>query len=75
MSLQPYHEKYMARSDEDLRRRAEIKELELQKIFEATKYTTQANPVRVAVTGCADRRHVVAHKQIFEKLLKMKILL
>jgi hypothetical protein len=73
MVLSPYHLKYNQRSDEELQKRADVKEQELKKIFEATKYKPAFEPVRVAVLGCADHRFVRHHKRIFQKLLQKPI--
>lgn len=73
MVLSPYHQKYGQRSDEELQRRADVKEQELKKVFEATKYKPAFEPVRVAILGCADRRFVHHHKRIFLKLLRKPV--
>lgn len=69
MPLASYHIKYLQRSDEELRRRADVKEEELKRIFSSLHYQTPAQIVRIAVLGCADRRFISHHRRIFEKLL------
>ncbi len=73
MTLSPYHQNYLSRSDEELARRADVKEMELVKIFSASPFIPISDMVRVAVLGCADHRMVSAHKKIFEKLLGKKV--
>ncbi|HBK33769.1 TPA: hypothetical protein DEP34_03315 [Candidatus Uhrbacteria bacterium] len=69
MTLMPYHQKYRLRSDEEIHRRADVKEEELRRIFEAMNYKPTDNLIRVAVLGCVDPRMVSHHKRMFEKLL------
>ena len=73
MTMLPYHEKYRLRSDEEIQRRAGVKEEELRRIFNTTNYQPQDDLLRIAVLGCADSRMVAHHKRIFEKLLKKSI--
>ncbi len=73
MTLSLYHQNYFSRSDEELSRRADVKEMELVKIFSASPFFPTSDSVRVVVLGCADHRMVSAHKRIFEKLLGKKI--
>lgn len=73
MPLSKYHENYAARTDEELAHRAKVKKEELKKIFEVVNYKTGSSPVRVAVLGCADRRFVQYHKEIFESLLSAPV--
>lgn len=73
MSLSKYHQNYATRSDEELAHRAKVKKEELKKIFEAVNYKIGSSPVRVAVLGCADRRFVAYHKEIFESLLSAPV--
>jgi len=73
MALLPYHEKYRLRSDEEIARRAYVKEEELRRIFEAIKYKPADDLIRVAVLGCVDPRMVSHHKRIFEKLLEKPV--
>lgn len=73
MSLSTYHQNYADRNDAELERRAIVKERELKKIFEATKFHPSSTPVRIAILGCADARFVPAHKKIFEKLLEQSV--
>ena len=73
MSLSSYHQNYTKRSDEDLAHRAEIKEKELQTVFTELNFSSSESKPRIGILGCADARHVSAHKQIFEKLLGKEI--
>lgn len=69
MTISNYHQKHIGRSDEETERRAIVKEMELKKILEETTFQTTVDPIRIAVLGCADKRFVKYHKDIFEKLL------
>ncbi len=67
MALSHYHRNYGKRLSSQ--QRADIKERELRQVFSAVNYTPQLTSLRVAILGCADKCHVEAHQQIFEKLL------
>ncbi len=71
MALSHYHQNYGKRLS--TQRRAEIKERELRQIFTAIHFTTHAKIGRVAVLGCADRRHVRVHQRIFENCLSRPV--
>lgn len=73
MPLSPYHQHYAERSDEELNHRALVKKQELKKTFGELEYTPVHSPVRIAVLGCADKRFVVLHKEIFEELLQRPV--
>ncbi len=73
MTLSTYHANHAGRSDEELERRAGVKEEELKKIFAAIPFQPAAGTVRIAVIGCVDARYVAHHKRIFEKLLQMPV--
>lgn len=73
MSLSKYHKQYMAQSDAEIAKKAEMKEKELRVVFKKLKLGTRGSGVRVAVLGCGDRRLVAHHRQIFEKVLKRDI--
>jgi len=73
MAISSYHKKHMSRSDEETSRRVFVKELELKKILSETGYKPGVDNVRIAVLGCADKRFVKMHKNIFEKLLKKNV--
>ncbi|HJV33307.1 MAG TPA: hypothetical protein VJ694_04740 [Patescibacteria group bacterium] len=67
--LSAYHEKYARRSDEDIALRAKVKEAGLTEVLAKSGYRAAASPVRVAVLGCAERRFVRHHRDIFARLL------
>ena len=73
MGISDYHKKHISRSDEETNRRIFVKELELKKILSETNYKPGFDNVRVAVLGCADKRFVKLHKNIFEKLFKKDV--
>lgn len=68
-----YHQKHLNRSDEETKRRALIKEEELRRIFSETSYAPPDRVLRIAVLGCADKRFVRLHREIFGKLLNRTI--
>lgn len=69
MTLSKYHANYASRTDEELQQRADAKEMEIKKIFAEVGFTPKHSPVRIAVTGCADKRFVELHRQLFERIL------
>lgn len=73
MSLSEYHKKYMAKPDEELQRRADVKEEELRRIFEKIDFRPTNDPVRVFVVGCGEKRFVGHHKRIFSGLLGKEV--
>lgn len=70
MTLQSYHLKYQSRTDSEIAQRIKAKETELAQIFQSIPTTFAANPIRIAVLGCIDKRYISAHKIIFEKILQ-----
>lgn len=73
MSLSTYHQNFVSKSDEDMQRRIAEKEQELVQIFDQVKLEKYDDIISVAVLGCADKRLVQGHKQIFEKVLGKKV--
>jgi hypothetical protein len=68
MSLSKYHQKYADLPDEELEKRARVKEEELQNIFSVIPFPKTGTPVRVGVMGCGDKRFVQYHQEIFSRL-------
>lgn len=73
MTLSDYHKNYSIKSDVDIDKRAEVKRFEINTIFSQVNLDTDSNPVRIAVLGCADKRLIAKHKQIFSGVLKLPI--
>jgi hypothetical protein len=69
MPLSSYHQKYIERSDRDIKKRAQEKGQELELVFKKAPIPLISTNPRVAVLGCADKRLVPHHKRIFEELL------
>lgn len=67
--ISTYHQKYSAKSDEELARRAEAKNQELEQIFTKFKVVIEDKLAKVAVMGCGDKRFIQYHKDFFEKYL------
>lgn len=67
--LSSYHQKYAERTDEDIARRAKVKEIGLAEVLKKVGYRTASSPARVAILGCAERRFVGHHRDIFARLL------
>ena len=72
MALSKYHLKHVNRSNEEQAGRGKAKEIELKKILDYTKWQPGHEPVRIAVMGCADKRFVQQHRDIFAKFLSKK---
>ena len=68
-----YHEKYAARSDDDIASRAKVKEIGLAKVVHAVEFHAESSPARIAILGCAERRFVGHHRDIFERLLNTPV--
>ncbi|MEK9152217.1 MAG: hypothetical protein AAB692_02530 [Patescibacteria group bacterium] len=68
MTLAEYYENYAKKPNEEILRRASVKEEELRRVFKEFPFKTNASEVRVAVLGCGDKRFVPHHRRIFEKL-------
>ena len=73
MVLSSYHQKYSNQNQEEINKRADVKEQELITIFNKVVLNTTSNPVRLAVLGCGDKRFIVQHKRIFEKVLQKNV--
>lgn len=73
MALSKYHQKYADQSIDEIQRRADAKELELEMIFNEVSLNTKKNPIKVGILGCGDKRFVVQHKRIFENVLKRNV--
>jgi hypothetical protein len=73
MSLSDYHQKYAAKPDEEITRRARVKEEELRRIFNVAPLASTATPVRVGVMGCGERRFIQHHRNIFQMLFSRPV--
>jgi hypothetical protein len=69
MGLSAYHQQYMDLPDSEIARRVEEKKRELDVILLQVPLRTAAEPVKIAVMGCADKRLIPAHKQVFGDIL------
>src|SRR3989338_6629473 len=67
-ALSAYHQKFLTRSNEEMERRAVVKEDELNRVLEATKFKPTSSPVKIAVLGCPDKRMTAHYQKSFEKL-------
>lgn len=68
MLISHYHQQYIDQSDEEIQRKADVKELELKAIFTQVSLQTDSVVVKVAVLGCGDKRLIVHHQRLFEKI-------
>lgn len=66
--MDSYHEKYSAQSDAEIQNKVLAKREELEAIFNQLHYQPSGDSLRVAVLGCADKRFVPAHKNLFAEL-------
>lgn len=73
MTLSTYHQKYSEKSDEELAKRADVKNQELKQIFAQVKPLTNNNPLRIAVMGCGDKRFIRYHKRYFSEQLEKEV--
>lgn len=69
MSPSQYHQRYTGYSEEEIQKRAAEKESEVAQIFEKVRFYMGADPVRLAVLGCGDKRFASYHQKLFEKFL------
>lgn len=73
MDISAYHQKYASQSDDEIRKRAAIKEMELSRVFKATGYKTTSRPARVAIMGSGDKRFLRYHKSMFQSLIGSEV--
>lgn len=73
MALSAYHQSYAKKSDDELASRVRFKEQDVAEALKVSAYVPEYEPVRVAILGCADKRYVKLHKEIFGKLLDKRI--
>lgn len=66
-SLSDYHRHFCALPFEDIKRRIDEKGEEMKKILAECKIKTDSERIWIAVLGCADRRFVSLHRQMFQK--------
>jgi len=73
MGLSKYHLGYVNLPEDKAAFGLRAKEIELQQVFEKMNYKPSSEIVTIAVLGCADKRFVAGHKEIFEKLFNRKV--
>lgn len=73
MTLSLYHQKQSNQPDSEIQNRANEKKEELSAIFGQVQLKTVADPTRVAIIGCADKRYIKHHKEIFENFIKRPV--
>ena len=73
MLLSNYHQKYSNQTDEEMQKRINAKEEELEVIFNKIKPNTDSNILDIAILGCGERRFINGHKNIFEKTLNKDV--
>jgi hypothetical protein len=73
MPLSEYHKKYSDYSNNEIQKRAEEKEVELEAVFKRVSLNTGSAIVRLAVIGSGDKRFVKIHKRIFEKIIQKPV--
>tara|TARA_Y100000310_G_C20465874_1_gene707625 strand:+ start:365 stop:928 length:564 start_codon:yes stop_codon:yes gene_type:complete len=71
MVLSKYHKKQAEYLKERVQKAADFKEKELLEIFKIVKPASRDDVLRIAVLGLGDKRLMLHHKRIFEKLLGM----
>jgi len=73
MTLSAYHRKYLNRTPRDIAERVRAKEFEFRQAIERVNFLPVAVPVKIAVLGCGVKHFILAHKQIFEKVLGVPV--
>ena len=73
MTLSQYHQKYADKTDEEITKRANVKEQEIASILKKVPLRSNKGPLKLAVLGCGDKRFIAHHKKIFEHLLQKKV--
>lgn len=73
MAISQYHQQYIDQSDEEIQKKADVKEKELVAIFNKIRLATSGESVKIAVLGCGDRRLIEHHRRIFSKLLNKPV--
>lgn len=73
MKLSQYHQKYADYSEEEMQKRVNEKEAELESIFNNISLCTKSEIVKLAVMGSGDKRFVKHHQRIFEKFVQKPV--
>jgi len=71
--MDKYHLKYSSSPDKEIQNRLQEKLTELKRIFKVVQLNTNDGIIKLAVLGCADRRLIKGHREIFEKVFKKPI--
>jgi hypothetical protein len=69
MNLGQYRERRSSLSDSEIEKHLRIKEDELESVVRASGIRFRQPMIRVAVLGCADRRSIAGHRDIFRRVL------
>ncbi len=73
MDLTEYHQKYINMPQDWVEFGLRAKDAQLKQVFEEINWQPAADAVKIAVLGCADKRFVAGHKQLFKKFLKKEV--
>ncbi len=69
MDLFEYHQRYVTLSQENILHGLQAKEYQLGQVFSQLNLTFNENSLRIAILGCADKRFVKGHQELFGRLL------
>lgn len=73
INLSEYHQRRNALSDQEVLEDLKQKKEELDQVFKVIKPSFQGSMVRIAVLGCADKRFIPGHKEMFKNFLEKEI--
>jgi hypothetical protein len=73
MTISEYHQKYANLPDEEIAKRAKVRELELVEISKHVILMTGDRRADVGVIGCGDKRFIKLHQKMFEDVLNKPV--
>lgn len=73
MAISQYHQQYIDQSDDEIQKKADVKEAELDAIFQKVNLATTNETAKVAVLGCGDKRLIEHHHRLFSKFLNKPV--
>jgi hypothetical protein len=71
--MDDYYKKYSSLPDLEIKKRLNEKKEELRIIFSQIEFRLENDPIKIAVLGCADRRLISGHREIFEEVLNKEV--
>ena len=72
--LSEYHRRFVNQTNDEISQKIKAKEQELEKIFKHTAVPIWSrSPLEVCILGCADKRYISGHRNIFARLLDREV--